>query len=88
MELLDPQMFAAIEKIFGAAAASDFLRTLAIFSAAAWVHSRTVSKTIRTKIDELILVFQADHDKQKIVVGELGTRVTKIEEHLSIPRGE
>ena len=84
MELLDPQMFAAFEKIFGAAAASDFLRTLAIFSAAAWVHSRTVSKTIQTKIDELIAVFKTDHETQKKAVAELRDDVETIKEHLKL----
>ncbi len=84
MELLDPQVLAVVEKIFGAAAASDFIRTLAIFSAAAWLHSRGVRKEIRTQIGDLISVFKQDHDNQQKAVAELRSDVDKIKMQLNI----
>lgn len=87
MELLDPQMLAVVEKIFGAAAASDFIRTLAIFSAAAWVHSRGVRKEIRKQIGDLIVVFKADHENQQKAVAELRSDVDRLKGHLNI-KGE
>lgn len=73
-----------IRSIFGEAVSKEFLKTLAIFSAAAYVHGRQVRKEIRTQVGLLVRVLQADLEGQKFLLGKLGSRVDKIEKKLHI----
>lgn len=73
-----------ISALLGDAMASEFYRTLALFTVAAWIHGRQVRKEIREQIGRLVSVLQQDLDAQKEVLCTLTGRVTKIENHLNL----
>jgi ribosomal protein S17E len=74
LELLDP---AVVGKIFGDALSSDFAKTLAIFTAAAYVHGKQVRNEIKIQLTELASVLRADLSAQK-------SRIYRIEQHLDM----
>lgn len=69
-----------------AALQAEFTRTLAIFSAAAWVHSKQVRREIKQQIGSLVDVLRADLEGNKFLLGNLSTRVDKIETALQARR--
>ncbi len=80
---LDPEV---IKNFLSEAAQLEFTKTCAIFGFAAFVHGRQVSKAIRSKFDELVMVLKADLEAQKSVLDKLGSRVNNIESKLHIKR--
>jgi hypothetical protein len=83
MELLSGlEISEIIKSIFGDAVSSDFIRTLAIFTAAAFVHGRQVRKEIKTQISALIIVLEADLQGQKKMTAGLHDRVERLEGHV------
>lgn len=76
-----------IQKVFGDAVSTDFMKTLAIFTAAAYVHGRKVSLAIKNEVGELTRVVRLDLDQQQKLSSMLIRRVDRIEEHLHI-KGE
>lgn len=80
----DPEL---IRNIFGQVAASEFARTCAIFGLAAFVHSKQVRQEIKTQFGGLIAAVREDLTAQREILGKLGTRVDKIEDHLQL-KGE
>ncbi len=81
------QLTTIVTDLFGAAIASEFTKTLALFTFAAWVHSKSVSKAINAKFDELIYVFKADHEQNKKDISDLKGNVAMLNKHLNI-KGE
>lgn len=73
-----------LKSFFGEALQTEFSRTLAIFAAAAWVHSRQVRKEIRAQFESLVGVLKQDLEGNKFLLGQLTGRVTKIEEKLGL----
>jgi hypothetical protein len=67
------------------AAANEFARTSLIFVAAAWVHSRQVSKEIRKQVGTLVEVLEKDLRVQQTVLRHLTARVSRIESKLNLP---
>jgi predicted transcriptional regulator len=63
---------------------NEFGRTVAIFAAAAWVHSRQVRAEIKKQFGELVAVLKADLEGNKFLITQLGSRVNKIESKLGI----
>lgn len=87
LELLDGSIdLEVIKKLFGEAASGEFTKTCAIFGFAAFIHGRQVSKAIRSKFDELVIVLKEDLEAQKSVLDKLGSRVNNIEAKLNIKR--
>jgi ribosomal protein L17 len=76
VDLLDPVLIA---KIFGDAVSSEFAKTLAIFTAAAWVHSQRVAKEIKAQVGALITVVKEDLDAQKRLSEHIILRVQRLE---------
>lgn len=76
-----------LKNIFGAAASSDFTRTLSIFALAAYVHAKQVRKEIKLQFGELVGVLREDLEAQKSVLDKLANRVDTIEFKLNI-KGE
>lgn len=74
----------AVRDFLGDAAASEFSRTLLIFTAAAWVHSRQVSKEIRKQIGALVHALEKDMRFQQSVLKHLTARVSRIESKLNL----
>ncbi len=81
MDLLDPNVVASI---FGEAAQSEFIRTCAIFSMAAFIHGRKVAKEVKEQGQSLVAVIREDLDLQRKLLGGLTDRVANIEVHLKI----
>lgn len=71
-------------KFFGDWAQTEFTKTLAIFTFAAYVHSKQVRKEVRAQFDKLVSVLQQDLDANKIMLGKLASRIDNIEGHLKI----
>lgn len=69
------QLAGALEKIFGQAASSEFLRTLAIFTAAAFVHGKQVRQEIEKQLAPLTDALLLDAKLQR-------ERIDKIEKYL------
>ncbi len=76
-----PELVEVIKSFFGDAMSSEFVRTLAIFSAAAFVHGRQVRKEIKAQVGALIVVLEADLKGQKKMTEHLYDRVEKLEGH-------
>lgn len=71
-----------IKSFLSDASSNQFTHTLLIFTAAAFVHSKTVGREIRRQMRDLITVVRDDLKAQQILVGTIITRVTIIEEKL------
>lgn len=85
MEILaDGQLLETVKIVFGDAVSSEFMRMLALFGVAAWIHSGRVRSEIRTQLQALTSVLREDLDHQKKIVGELRSDVSKIKDHLKL----
>ncbi len=73
-----------IKAFLGDTASQEFLKTLVVFAAAAYVHARQVRKEIKDQIGALIEVLKADLEGQKYLLGKLDSRVGKLEEKLQV----
>lgn len=82
--LLSMEGLEGLKSFFSEALQTEFTRTLAIFSGAAWVHGRQVSKEIRKQVGELIAVLQQDLEANKFFIAALTNRVNNIEVKLGI----
>lgn len=75
-----------IQAVFGSLQ-TQFFQTLALFTAAAWIHGRQVRTEIKKQMGLLVEVLQQDLTAQKEVLASLTGRIDRIEEHLNI-KGE
>lgn len=81
MDLLDPGVVASL---FGEATQSEFVRTCAIFSLAAYIHGKKVAKEVKEQGQSLVAVIREDLDLQRKLLGALTERIDRIEVHLQI----
>lgn len=79
----------AVKSFMSDAASSDFTRTCAIFSAAAYIHASQVRKEIKSQITELVSVLKEDLSATRSMLASVVTRVDKIENVLlTITKGK
>jgi hypothetical protein len=79
MDLLDPEL---LRSFLNEATATHFFHTLFIFSAAAFVHARKVSKEIKSQFSQLISVVRDDLKAQQILIANLSARMDNLENKL------
>lgn len=73
-----------VTAFFSEALQTEFARTLAVFAAAAWVHSRQVRKEIKQQFELLVSVLQKDLEGNKFLISQLTGRVTRLEVKLGV----
>lgn len=88
---MDFLSYEVLEQLLGKAVTSEFFKTLALFTAAAWVHGSKVKKEIKeqmsglnAQVAKLVQVLSDDLKAQKEITLALTGRVNKIEKHLNI----